>query len=594
MQKEPGVEQRWFEMPEIRRRKLEGAVWVPLRAISQTTKEGRYGYLGHLSEFYGVGTLAVAIEDKAKAEKLGWSDVGILHNHSGGVENGKYVPCDVRPGDYDGVPGTHLVLDQRGNGEEHSEWHLHQDLAITLRLKREGDTWVSLDEGYIAVAKLERDADGLPRLLSVRASHLKDYLCARGMALYVTSYRQRMEIVADASHITWPTSPPYQELTQTDRWEGRVMPIHEGGMPYGEKTAVFHTSRTDVDPKEDVPTMLGLPDEASVKSSSWTVEDSGRKLFVVEGEMWRREWVNPAPSSPIVRRDKTPATVYFITDGAGKQETRDTLADGGRWLWFRPEVVMALAHRRGGVLGWYTKNTGSVACAPGSAVHFGINALGLVNVYAKDIAILPDWEQKIWAGHNIAPDGGVSDELLASQAEARPARTQAPERVLGEALKRLGQVLHEKAGIVALRPHRDIPDLLRCAHRFRAIDQAGLLSLAKDLARLTGDSFDAAAIQTRVRPPDGEKWGSLKSLEHLLATQVGAEAARALMGPLFGIYELRLADAHLSTSELDEALEKAGVDKAAPYVVRGYQLLHACVGTLYAIIKIVEEWKDQS
>src|SRR5439155_1361452 len=81
--------------------------------------------------------------------------------------------------DYDGFPGMYLVLDQRGNAEEHREWHLHQDLTLTLRLKREGDIWVSIDEGYIEVAKLERNDDGSPRLLSVRASHLKDYLCAR-------------------------------------------------------------------------------------------------------------------------------------------------------------------------------------------------------------------------------------------------------------------------------------------------------------------------------------------------------------------------------------------------------------------------------
>jgi len=586
------VDQKWFEMPEIRRRKLEGAVWVPLRAISQEIEEGRYGHLGYLSEFYGVGTLAVAIEDKAKTEKLGWSDVGIGHDHSGSVEYGKYIPCDVRPSEYNGFPGTYLVLDQHGNREERSEWHLHQDLAITLRLKREGDTWLSIDEGYIEVAKLERSGDGSPRLLSVRASHLKDYLCARGMALYVTSYRQRMDVVADASHITWPANP-HEELTPTDRWAGRVWAIHEGGMPYGEKTAVFHSSRTDVDHKEDVPT-IGLPDEANVKSTSWTVEDSGRKLFVVEGELWRCEWADPAPSSPIVRRDKTPATVYFITDAAGKQETKDTLQAGGRWLWFRPEVVMALVDRRGGSLGWYTRDTGTVACTPGCGVHFGINALGLVNVYAKDIALLPDWQQKIWAGHNVAPDGGVSDELLASQAEARPARTKAPERFLGEGLALLGQVLQEKVGIAVFRPHSDFPTLLRCAHRFRAMDRASLLSLAKDLARLTADSFDATALQKRVRPPSGERWGSLKSLEKLLATQIGVDQARAAMGPLFGIYELRLADAHLPASELDEALEKVGINQSAPYVVQGYQLLDACVGTLYAIIKVVEDWKEQS
>ena len=588
------MDQKWFEMPEVRRRRLEGAVWVPLLSIDRRTAGGDYGDLGYKSEFYGVGTLAVAVEDKAKAEKLGWEDVGIGHDHTGGVERGRYVPCDERPREYDGFPGTYLVLQQRGNLEERAVWHLHQDLVITLRLKREGDAWLSIDEGYIEVARLERRPDGSPRLLSVRSSHLKDYLCARGMALYATSYRQRLEIVEDASHISWPASP-HEDVTATDRWKGRVTAIHEGGMPYGEKMAVFHACRTDVDPADDVPDMLSPPDEKNVESSSWTREYSGSKLFVVEGEWWRCEWVDPAASSPIVRRDKVPATVFFTTDAAGKQETRDTLADGGRWLWFRPGVVTSLADRRGGSLGWYTRDTGYVACSPGDGVHFGINPLGLVNVYAKDVALLPDWQQRIWAGHNVAPDGGVSEELRDSQARARPAATQAPERFLGEGLSLLGETLRQKAGVAALHPHGDIPEILRRAHRFRATDKAGLLALAKDLARLTADSLDATAIKARLKALNAvkdAKVGSLKSLESLLATQVGPDRARAVMGPLFGIYELRLADVHLASAEVDESLKKVGVDTAAPYVFQGYQLMHACVATIYRIIEIVDSWNQ--
>jgi hypothetical protein len=585
------VDQKWFEMPEIRKRRLETAVWIPLRSSDRRTKDREYGDLGHLSEFYGVGTLAVLVGDKATASKLDWQSLGLTLDHSGSVERGDYVPSDIRPRQYDGFEGAYLVLDQRGNSEEHHEWHLHQDLAITLGLKREGDVWVSLDEGYIEVARLERDEEGSPRLLAVRSSHLRDYLCARGMALYVTSYRQRREIVEDAGHITWPANP-HEQLTETDRWEGRVSEIHEGGMPYGEVMGVFHVSRTDVDPEEDVPTMLGRPTEAEVRSSRWTKRYEGRKLFVVEGQLWRREWLDPAPASPIVRRDKTPATVFFITDAAGTQETRDTLAQGGRWLWFRPEVVASLAHRRGGSLGWFTRDTGSVACSPGDAVHFGINPLGLVNAYAKDIALLPDWQQRIWAGYNVPPDGGISDELLASHARAEPADTQAPERYLAEGIETLGRLLQDKAGVAAFRPHRDIPDVLRRAHRFRAVDRQGLLSLAKDLARVTADSLDAAAIRSGLKRAD-PKLGSLKSLESLLATQVGAERAREVMRPLFGVYELRLADAHLPKRELDETLEKVGVDQAAPHVVQGYQLLSACVGAIFEIIEIVDGWREE-
>lgn len=587
------MEQKWFEMPEIRRRKLEGAVWIPLRA-SRRDEVGEFGHAGYRCEFYGVGTLAVAVENKAEAsKKLGWDEVGLRHDHRGFVEKGKYVPSDVRNGDYDGVPGIYLALAQRGNSEEHEEWYLHQDVAITLRLKREDDTWVSMDDGYIEVARLARRDDGSARLLEIKASHLRDYLCARGMALYVTSYRQRIAALEDVSHITWPDGR-HDERDSTDRWQGRAWAIHEGGMEYGAKAGVFHSSRTDVDPKDDVP-IAGLPGEGTVESSSWTKEYTGRKLHFVQGELWRSEWVDPALSSPIVRWDKMPATVSFVTDAAGKLETRDTLADSGRWLWFRPEVVMALADRRGGSLGWHTRHTGRVACSPGDGVHFGINPLGLVNVYAKDVALLPDWQQRIWAGHNVAPDGGVSDELLASQMRAQPARTQAPERYLAAGLKLLGELLEANAGIVgAFRNHRDIADLVRRAHRFRATNRGGLLSLAKDLARLTADSLDAAAIQKRLKPSKDPKWGSLKSLENLLATQVGEDEAHAVMGPLFAIYDLRHADAHLPSSEVDDTLEKIGVDKTVPYVFQGYQLMHACVDTIYTIIKILDAWKTET
>src|SRR4029077_8692224 len=103
-----------------------------------------------------------------------------------------------------------------------------------------------------------------------------------GMALYVTSYRQRSAVLEDASHIAWPTSP-HEERTPTDRWEGRVSAIHEGGMPYGQKARIIHVSRTDVDAEEDVPMMPGLPTEGNVQSSSWKKEYSGRKLYLVAG-----------------------------------------------------------------------------------------------------------------------------------------------------------------------------------------------------------------------------------------------------------------------------------------------------------------------
>ena len=132
------------------------------------------------------------------------------------------------------------------------------------------------------------------------------------------------------------------------------------------------------------------------------------------------------------------------------------------------------------------------------------------------------------------------------------------------------------------------------SHRFRAVDKAGLFGLAKDVTRLTADSIDAAAIQTIICPPKGTCWGSLKSLEYLLATRVDPQLARSMLTSLVGIYELRLGDAHLPSSDINEALTMIGIDSSLPYVHQGYQLLNSCVSSIYEITGLLERWGEKA
>lgn len=464
-------------------------------------------------------------------------------------------------------------------------------LRHNSRVKREDDSWVRPEEDYVQVARLTRNAQGRPVLLEVRASHLKDYMCARGMALFVSSYRDRTEVVEDGSAIQWQDGRAEEKDAQ-DRWQGIVYDIHEGGEEYGAEWAFFHMARTDIDYGEDVPVM-GPPTKSGTSSKSWTSKQTGKKLQVVRGELWRQEWVEPAAVSPLVRRDEVDSTVHFIVDAEGRRESSRTLketgfSDSGRWLWFRPDVVNALADRRGGSLQWYTRDTGKVSCSPGYDVHFGVNALGLVTVYAEDVARLPEWQQRIWAGHNIGPEGKVSEELLASQVAAKPARTAAPEAYLSRALEALRVAASDNLGIQILRVHEEADDLLRRVHRFRAVDRRGLFALAKDVAKLTAELIDAKELQKIVQPPKDVKWGSLKSLEKVLATKVGEENAQHLVRPLFGVYELRLADAHLQSDEISNSLRLIEIDEAVPPIVQGWQLLSSVVSTLYRIAAVLD------
>jgi hypothetical protein len=566
-------------MRDVRKRNLDSAVWIPLRS-SHEDSTGRFGFAGYTSEFVGLGSIAIPLDKRVSAETLRWEHIGLRREHQPFFQDGHYIPADEFTGNEPGLSGIALVLAQRGNRAEPTEWHLHQDFVIALRLIREGDIWLAMDEGYVQAARLHKTPTGTPSLLEVRAEYLKEYLCARNLALYVSSYRSREEVMEDPSD-TVSVDNPIREIEGRDRWEGRVIEIHEGGYPFGSSAAVLHVGRQDVDLAEDVPT-IG-PDDENIVSRSWTIEREGRKLYRVLGELWRNEWVNAAKQSPRIRGDKVASGVSFIIDASGTRETSAVLEDSGRWLWFQPGVIVVLAHRRGGALEWDTRDTGAVECSPGCRVSFGVNALGMVNVYARDVTLLPEWQQRLWAGFNVGPEGGVSEELLASQAEGMPADTHAPEALLPPAIELLNDIAKERFGFALFRDHDQAPGILSHTHRFRATDEAGFFSLAKDLARLTADRIDGSSIQKIAASPDGKKCGSLKSLEHLVAREIGPIEARALLGPLFGAYELRHADAHLAGSGLEEFYKLVRVDQTSPSVPRGYQLLHSCVTCLYEI-----------
>ena len=337
-------------------------------------------------------------------------------------------------------------------------------------------------------------------------------------------------------------------------------------MQFGSKIGVFRAERTEVDDEEDVPTVTT---GEGITSTSFSVASAGRKLFRVSGELWKDEWVEPGAASPIARGDKIPSTVEFVVELSGERETGGELASGRlHWLWFRPEVVPAILNVCGSALNSNTAYTGKVGCSRVGMVQFGINPLGLVTVLAKDIGELPEWQQRIWVGHNLAPDGGVSKELTSIQNQQRIPLTKPPEDYLELGIQRVNEATMTAYDIAVFRAHDFTKELSGKVHRFRVHDQASLYELAKDLARLTADSIDAKAIN----PITAVQRSPLKALQSLLETKLSEAEAYKVMNPLFGIYELRLADAHLPGEDADSAFCLVGVDSTKPLA----PVLHIC------------------
>jgi hypothetical protein len=561
------------------------SVWIPLRRSEVLGGEGSGYRVGDWEELDCVGTAAIAADHRELGERLGWSDIGLIHTAAPFASRElPYKPADVYWHN-DGEPvGAELVLVQRLNSDHEREWLISQDLVMALGLLREGDRWLRVDEGYVEVLRQRRDASGKVVSIEIKSEFLRDYLAARGMALRIAQYRRRMAILKDASYLAWATEA-VEVKDEGGRFSRRVFGIDADGGVAGGGVAVMHVWRTDVDHQEDVP-VFGQENDQNTAYRSFSYERPGPLAYRAEGELWREEWIEPAVQSVRVRGDDSTEQLHYIVDASGETLPASDLdnEDVGRWLWFRPQVIQALLAFRGSALDWYTRQTGSVKCSPDYGTHFGVNSGGSINVYAYDIAKLPQWQQRVWAGHNAAPDGPVAAELLSAQMGHGPTDTRAPERELVKWLELLDEFFQARYGNPLFRGHSERLPLLASVHRFRALTAGGVLSLAKDIARITADSIDIPLLREIVKPPSDQKLGSLKLLQAAMANSIGADAARAIMGPLVGIYDMRLGDAHLPSSSIGEAFELVGIeDVSISPVDQALQLLDSACSTLEKI-----------
>ncbi len=578
------MSEAWILHTSEIRRPFSRATWVPLRA-SLNDEKGNVKEVGYIGDVFACGSVAFPNKHRELAERLSWSDIGIGHTVAPyAYSDGHYSPIDEYQYNDKEPIGINLIFEHPQPVVGGRQWILNPDLVVALRLIKEGPNWVRPEEDFVVVAREVVGSDGSHRLIEIKREFLMDYLAARGLSLRLSYYRQRVENVAELKDSPYAGLNEIQEQREAGRYELRIKELNA---VFGGSWASFRMWRTDVDEEEDAPVM-GPETNDNTASESARGHRSGYPGVRVEGEFWRDEWIEHQGKSTRVRGDEDRNLPHFIvdTDGARKFSVELNNEDVGRWLWFRPSVVNELLSHRGFSLDWYTAETGTIKSTSGYSTHFGVNASELITVYAYDIAKLPAWEQFIWAASNVAPEGKVSAELLASQVKAEPADTHAVEDMLFGCM-RLLEAEFLKTFNVSLFSHEiDDAASMQQVSRFSSKDQASLLRLAKELVRIFSDRLDVRALRKLSNHPDKDKLGSNKLLQSILAQKAGEERAREVFAAIAGAYDMRIGDAHPTSSKISEALKLAGIDAAASYLRQGEQLIrnfgHAvwCIGSL--------------
>lgn len=583
------MEKDWILQTKETRRTFSSATWVPLRA-SGTDDKGDVREIGYESEFFGCGSVAFPPEHREFAERFGWSDIGLIRSVKPyAYDDGSYSSIEQYQYNDKEPIGINLVFEHPQPVVGGRLWILNPDLVVALQLIKEGTNWVRPEENFVVVAREILDANGDHRLIEIKREFLIDYLAARNLTLRLSYYRQRVENVPEIEGSTYAGLTSHKEQRDGGRFELLIRSLED---VYGGSWALMRAWRTDVDEEEDAPVMGPESNDNTDYESSQGYQ-GGYKGVRIEGEFWRDEWIEHQGKSVRVRGDVDNTLPQFIveTDGTRMSSTDLNNEDIGRWLWFRNNVVSEILSLRGFSLEWYTAETGSIRSTSGLGIHFGINSSELITVYAYDIARLSAWEQHVWAAHNVVPDGKVSSELLSSQVRAQPASTHAVEELLFKSMRLLEQGFSKKLNVTLFT--RDIDDSAVMQHisRFASKDQASLLRLAKELVRVFSERLDISALRKLSTHAKKDEFGSNKLLEDVLAQKVGADKAREIFGVIAGAYDMRIGDAHPTSSKIGDALKLAGVDDSQSFLKQGEQLISNFGQAIWWIGKLLFERK---
>lgn len=567
------MDQDWILQKKETRRLYSNATWVALRA-SYTNEKGKGNLkdVGYVEEFFGCGSVAFPPEHREKAEQLNWSDIGIsCRVMPFAYDDGYYASIEQYQRNDKEPIGVHLVFEHTQPIVGGRKWILNPDLVVALRLIKEGTNWVRPEENFVVVAREVLDERGHHRLIEIKREFLIDYLAARNLSLRLSYYRSRVENVYSLEDSDYVNLENTQEQRDGGKFELRIRSLDD---VFGGGWAYMRTWRTDIDDEEDAPVM-GPENNQNTDYEKSEGSMSGFEGIRVEGEFWRNEWIDHQEHSKRIRGDNDKDLPQFIveTDGTRMASSDLYYEDVGRWLWFRSSIVKELLELRGFSFEWYTAETGGIKSTSGYVTHFGINSSDLITVYAYDIARLEGWEQHIWSAHNIVPDGKVSKELLAAQVKAKPASTHAVEDLLFKVMDMLEKGFRKEFNVSIYTHAIDYPRASQHISRFASKDQKSLLRLAKELIRVFSDRLDVSELRKLSTHAEKKELGSNKLLQDVLAQKIGIDEAHRVFSPIVGVYDMRVGDAHPTSSNIGDALELAGIDENQSFLRQGEQLI---------------------
>lgn len=583
-------DEKWLRMGDLIGRKSSGCVWVPIWGYVEEQYPGN-DVPRRYDECRIYNSLLVSAEKKKEAMRLSLSDLHPKIDRYAVIGTDPYFSAHAERNGYDTVLGTYLVVQRCYVDRGDYCVNIDQDLLLDLRLKHEGDKWVRPCEAHREVIRASRDGEGRVNLIEIKAEYLKDWLCVRKQGLVLVCNLERRTLSLDGSEII---SKPEKKRICGGNFEAWNYGCDEDGNGILGDWTIERCGYEDIDTDEDVPVFDALNDNRKMVTSRQVIESPEIVNRMSMSRFTRTEWMSPAKRQRRMPFDKD-GELAFICEADGRKKKGKALSFPPRYLWFNNAVLQYILNMRGGWVKWLTQETGLIGFDGGVGIHFGVNRMGLVNVFAKDIVEMVWWQQEIWKSHNVSPDGGVCTELTDAQQRCQPARTYAPENLLRIAFD---QVVSAYAcfskGDQFFLSFDSISEVGNSIQRFNVQTKDDVLWLAKQIARLIIETLNQKSFRKFAKVNADEKLGSLKLLERVLAGCVDEKRAYNLMSPLHAIYTLRNSDSHIPGNDIEDAFGTLGIAPEGQLIRQGGRMIFVAAKALHEIAKVFMDAFEQS
>lgn len=428
---------------------------------------------------------------------------------------------------------------------------LRQDFKLyhLLKIKGNNEYYHPLDS--ITVAETGIDSHYIynptPKV-RVHRDYLRDYLAARGMGLLVSIVADRFANINNNCKLNLKR----MENKLIDDYTWLTIIIHE---PDPGKN--FHLVRSIL-----------------------------RRNIVIEPYEKPKIERSPWPYyGDLLNTDENPK--FIINSEGYKAQLTDNQCP--LYLYFKPEVLLKYLRTPGYGVFFHMRNWGVVSFpSEGNSIDVGVNSKGLVNAFAPDIAKRNTAEQAYWASYSSIPSGEICEELFQTRMQCNPPHSPGVIDLILEVRNDLDQAFQEKFFCKAYDEF-DPEYLQKCKISVGPItnDFTEIFELAKILYKWLIESISIESLRRSIngKIDYGQEWKQIKLFEEILKiNEIDELSAKSFTNCLRGLNELRIADAHISSTKLEKAFTLLGINPI-PNTPRTIWTL--CVDKVIAALRVI-------